>query len=209
VDFNLLASRMSIGLDGVRACLILTSDGLTLGIHPDSQEQHARELWQKLQGLGDAQRGFIDVGEEVWVLAKRGPYAAVLVAGPGVRPGLLLDKLEFLLRAAEEARAREASEMTGAPPARAEATRSPRTPLHREPRQERRPVERQERRPVERESRGQYEPPEEIAAAAGKVVDITGGGEGPVAPGPPPPDDESEVDRVALAREFGRLLEDN
>ncbi|HEX2030791.1 MAG TPA: hypothetical protein VHL78_05245, partial [Actinomycetota bacterium] len=132
MDFSTLAARMSAGLDGVRACLILSSDGLTLGVYPASGEERAREAWDRLQEIGDPQRGFVDIGEEIWVLVRRGPYAGILLTGPGVRPGLVIDKLEFLLRAAEEVRAREAADL-GSPPARPEATRRPRTSLHAEP----------------------------------------------------------------------------
>ena len=37
---------------------------------------------------------------------RRGPYAAFAVAGPGARPGLVIDQMDQVLLAAEEARSR-------------------------------------------------------------------------------------------------------
>lgn len=240
MDFSTLAARMSAGLDGVRACLILSSDGLSLGAYPESGEQRAREVWDHLQEIGDPQRGFVDIGEEIWVLVRRGPYAGVLITAPAVRPGLAIDKLEFLLRAAEEARAREASELSS-PLARPEATRRRRTSLHGDKQSPATPApapaastptpavsaRASAMRPVASEPRPVQ------SGAAKKVVDVTAErGQPADEPAPPavdlgprepaaspkepletptaaatrPSGPDPEVDRVALAREFGRLL---
>jgi hypothetical protein len=239
MDFSLLASRVSLGLDGVRACLLLSSDGLTLGVHPEGEETAVREAWQTLQAAGDPQRGFVQMPDRTLVFARRGNYAALVVASVETRPGLILDKVEFLLRTADESRARESTALS-APAAtpKPEAIRRPRSPLHREPKAEPAPSP----EPVAIRS-------EAVAAAGdraggGAVVDLSAthsqqpspaSPERPPAPavngGPVPapaehtlravgPDEgpaqapqhervvqnEAEVDRVALAREFGRLL---
>jgi hypothetical protein len=131
MDFAALASRMAAGLDGVRACLIVSGDGLSLGAYPEHAEKRAREIWERLSTIGDPQRGFFNIGEELWVVARRGWYAALLVAGPTVKPGVALDRLESYLRIAEEARVRETTEM--AVPTLPGQERRLRTPLHPEP----------------------------------------------------------------------------
>jgi hypothetical protein len=123
---------MAAGLEGVRACLIVSGDGLSLGAYPDHAEPMARSVWERLSAVGDPQRGFFSVGDELWVVARRGWYAALLIAAPTVKPGLVLDRLESYLRTAEESRIREAAELTG-PPGATEPPRRLRTPLHREP----------------------------------------------------------------------------
>ncbi|HYZ10965.1 MAG TPA: hypothetical protein VE962_03630, partial [Actinomycetota bacterium] len=113
---------MAAGLEGVRACLIVSGDGLALGAHPDGGENRAKDVWDRLSAVGDPQRGFFNVGDELWVVARRGWYAALLIASPSVRPGIALDRLESYLKIAEEARVREAADMGtpvgGAEPAR-------------------------------------------------------------------------------------------
>ena len=133
MDFAALASRMAAGLEGVRACLIVSGDGLSLGAYPDKGEPAARGVWERLSAVGDPQRGFMHVGDELWVVARRGWYAALLIASPTVKAGLALDRLESYLRTAEEARIREAAELSGMRPSTAEVSRRLRTPLHREP----------------------------------------------------------------------------
>ena len=126
IDFGALAARLA-DIDGVRACLLMSRDGLTLGVHPAEREESARAVWERMHSIGDPERGFLTVGDELWIVTRRGPYAGIVVAGPSATPGLLLDRLEFSLRAAEELRLREGS-AAAAP--RAEGSRKPRTPLH-------------------------------------------------------------------------------
>jgi hypothetical protein len=133
MDFAALASRMAAGLDGVRACLIVSGDGLSLGASPEHAEPLARSVWERLSAVGDPQRGFMHVGDELWVVARRGWYAALLICSPTVKAGLALDRLESYLRTAEEARVREAAELSGMRPSVPEPSRRLRTPLHREP----------------------------------------------------------------------------
>src|SRR5918996_1326653 len=131
MDFGALASRMSAGLEGVRACLIVSGDGLALGAHPDGAENRAKDVWDRLSAVGDPQRGFFNVGDELWVVARRGWYAALLIASPSVRPGIALDRLESYLKIAEEARVREATEL-GTPGGRSEPARRARPAGRRE-----------------------------------------------------------------------------
>ncbi len=176
MDFNDLAARMSAGVAGVRACLILSRDGLSLGAHPADGEARAREAWDALQRIGDPQRGFVDMGTEIWVVATGGAYGAAMVATPEAKPGLLLDRMEAQLLAAEESRSLDTKE-----PAMAIAQVV------------------------------------DLSAASGQVrsesVQAPAAQPTPPAPTPPaprtaPPAKTGNVDRVALAREFSRLLID-
>lgn len=186
-DFGDLAARMSAGVAGVRACLILSEDGLSLAAHPADGEASAREAWDALQQIGDPQRGFVDMGEEIWVVSTRGAYAAIIVASPDAKPGVLLDRMEAQLLAAEQSRAVDAP----APPSPPEPNGRPRSPLHPEPRQEAQP-----------------EPVRTGAKGSGAVVDLSGTDPAAAPAAPPSRAKSGTVDRVALAREFGRLTDD-
>jgi hypothetical protein len=201
---------MCAGLDGVRACLVLSADGLTLGSYPADGEDLGREVWDRFEQIAAPHRGFLDLGEEVWVIARRGPYTAVLVSAVALRPGLLLDRVEALLRAAEETRVRDAQAAPPSPP------------------EKRRPRPHRERQAGSEEPSGskavgeenghppKYSPPEALQSAASKVVDVASleDGELPAdadtdvdgADEQLPAVDPNDIDRVALAREFGRLI---
>jgi hypothetical protein len=236
MDFFDLAARMSAGLDGVRACLLLSDDGLTLASYPGGQEDRARQVWDRLVQIGDPQRGFLDLGDEVWAVVRRGPYTAVVVSTPTVRAGLLLDRIESHLRVAEEARLRESAARPVA--SKPEVVRRPRTSLHRD---------NGKPEPSEREETSVAEglpqkAPEEIRSL--EVIDLSGaaadaadaaqpevrqaaapeeraGGDDTAAEesltavaeqSAAPPAKEREIDRdidrVALAREFSGLFSD-
>ncbi|MGH2692750.1 MAG: hypothetical protein ACRDHM_09640 [Actinomycetota bacterium] len=193
-EFGDLAARMSAGVAGVRACLILSRDGLSLGAHPADGEARARKAWDALQQIGDPQRGFVDMGDEIWVVSARGAYAAIIVGSPEAKPGVLLDRMEAELAAVDLARAAEDS------PAGPADTRSrPRSPLHPEPRLE------VKAKPV----------PVSAGSASRPVVDLLAA-EPKKHPDPPKRPAKPNrrggkpggVDRVALAREFGRLMDD-
>lgn len=211
-DFNALAARLGAGIADARSCLILSSDGLVLGAHPESAEADARPARIKLASMGEPERGFLQFGTEVWCYVRRGPYAALAVTGTSVRPGLVMDQMEQVLLAAEESRARrDGVELEATPPA---PSSPPRTALHREP------------TPVD-------EPPPLIAAEtrpAANVAASDAGGPPAALPEMPPtvpepagqqaetpargdpwkPRTEGEVvDRFSLAREFSRLLQDD
>jgi hypothetical protein len=195
-EFGDLAARMSAGVAGVRACLILNRDGLSLGAHPADGEARARKAWDALQQLGDPKRGFVDMGEEIWVVSARGAYAAIVVGSPEAKPGVLMDRMEAELAAADVARAAE-EDSSGRPP---QPKSRPRSPLHPKPRVEVKPE------PVKAHA----------ATGPGKIVDLSATESSPSeAPPPPPPakprrrgGKPGDVDRVALAREFGRLMDD-
>ena len=195
-EFGDLAARMSAGVAGVRACLILNRDGLSLGAHPADGEARARKAWDMLQRLGDPKRGFVDMGEEIWVVSARGAYAAIVVGSPEAKPGVLLDRMEAELAAADVARAADGDSSGRRPQPKSR----PRSPLHPEPRLEAKPE------PVKAHA----------AAGPGKIVDLSAtetqppAGEAPPPPAPKPRrrGKAGGVDRVALAREFGRLMDD-
>jgi hypothetical protein len=202
---------MCAGLDGVRACLVLSADGLTLGSYPADGEALGREVWDRFEQVAAPQRGFLDLGEEVWVIARRGPYTAVLVSAVALRPGLLLDRVEALLRAAEETRMPDPQPGPPSPP----EMRRPR------PHRERQSSPEEPSRKAGGGENGQveapkYSPPEALRSAAGKVVDVASLEEGELpadadtdmdgADEQLPAVDPNDIDRVALAREFGRLI---
>jgi hypothetical protein len=130
------------------------------------------------------------------------------VSAVALRPGLLLDRVEALLRAAEETRVREPEG-----PAKPEMRRPrPHRGRH-EPEPKPEPPAPRPRRPAENgQPRPRYSPPEELTSAASKVVDVAKLEEEPVPEEELVPDrplkevDPDRIDRVALAREFGRLI---
>ena len=128
IDFTGLAARAVAGLHEVRACLLASRDGLTLAALPEGGEDLARRALDRLETVGRPERGFLVIGDEVWVVSRRGPYLGIVVAAATAKAGLLLDRLESTLRAAEEARLHAGS----AGPGRPEIPRRPRTPLHRD-----------------------------------------------------------------------------
>jgi hypothetical protein len=221
-DFNALAVALGAGIADVRACLILSGDGLVLGAHPATAEVDARPARIKLAAIGEPERGFLQFGTEVWCYVRRGPYAALAVSGTGVRPGLVMDQMEQVLLAAEESRAhREALRVDApAPPA---PSSKPRTPLHPEPKQIEEPV------------LVHPDPwPAAEASTAAAFADLlaapqvvqpdpappsddapppSSGFDAPLPtarkPEPPEPEEPGEVDRFSLAREFSRLLQDD
>jgi hypothetical protein len=131
VDFAALAQAVLGGLAEVRVCLIVSRDGLVLGAQPPNKESRALDIWGRMTGLGDVERGFAVVGDELWSFCRRGPYSALAIADPTARPGVILDRLERTLVIAEDDRVRsdalrQAAETDSAHPRRL------RTPLHRE-----------------------------------------------------------------------------
>jgi hypothetical protein len=126
-DYSSLAHRIAGGLADVRGCLILSRDGLILGSYPE-EESAVKPSWLRFATLGEPERSFVEFAGEVWAYLRRGPYAAFAVAGVGVRPGLLLDQLEQVLMAAEEARTRR--DTLKVPESSAPLSGKPRTSLH-------------------------------------------------------------------------------
>lgn len=223
-DFSALAETLAAGVGDARGSLILSRDGLVLGAHPLEAEALVKPAWLRLASLGEPERGFLQFGTEVWSYVRRGAYAAFVVTGTGVRPGLVIDQIEQALLAAEEARARrEGLHAPEAPPTPATAPLSkPRTPLH------------PDTRPADEPVVIRAEPAPDPAASAPPAV--------PAAPPPAPvtaqttepepveqtglpapePDEagagvwasddekgDEEVDRFSLAREFSQLLQED
>ena len=119
-------SASSCTMDDVRGCLVLSRDGLVLGAYPEEDEQAFKPAWLKFVHVGEARRGFVEFSDQLWAYVHRGPYAAFVVSGTGVRPGVMLDQLEQAVLAAEETRAKKeetlkvpdaASALPPAPPA--------------------------------------------------------------------------------------------
>ncbi len=180
VDFAALAGSVG-ALPGVRVCVVLSREGLALASSPEADELGAMSAWGRLGSLGEVEKGFVSMSGEMWVFCRRGPFAALAVADPSARPGVILTQLEQALLAADEDRTRTREEMRSAgsrPAAQPESQQAPRfrAPLHRAP------------------------------ATAGPDA----GGEAPATPAPrgksaEGKSDEEWVDVVELSREFGGL----
>jgi hypothetical protein len=129
-EFSALAARVAASVGDLRGVLILSRDGLVLGAFPEGDEAALKPAWLRFAALGEPDKGFAEFADELWAYVRRGPYASFAVAGPKVRPGLLMDQLEQMLMAAEEVRARrEALRLPDAAPA---PSGKPRTSLHSE-----------------------------------------------------------------------------
>ncbi|HET9310995.1 MAG TPA: hypothetical protein VFP41_07210 [Actinomycetota bacterium] len=226
-DYSALAQRISVGVPGVSGSLVLSRDGLVLGAHPDEVESHAKQAWLRFISLGEPDRSFVEFPDQVWAYVKRGPYAAFAIAEPGVRPGVLVDRLEQVLLSAEDGRSRR--DPLRVPDQAAAPSGKPRTSLH---------------------PQSETPAPSEIAAIAAEAIrpaperSSSVGAGSVVAPTPverPTPDplpgaapeaptedsqvppesparrsrgdsgtgfdDDAEVDRVLLAKEFSGLLQ--
>jgi hypothetical protein len=218
-----LASSLAAGVSDVRGCLILSRDGLVLDSHPESGEVEARHAWMRLGAIGDPERGFAQFGAETWCFVRRGPYAAFAIVGPGARPGLVIDQMEQVLLAAEQARGKHQGmrEQAQAGPA---PTTKPRTPLHPESRPGDEPVviSRQAPTPlsVKTGSAAQAGALEGQEGIDGSTVPASS--TEPTEPSGPPTrgsdgvdgpaggdQEHPDVDRFSLAREFGQLLQDD
>ncbi|MEZ0233454.1 MAG: hypothetical protein ACAH81_00720 [Actinomycetota bacterium] len=105
-DYSALAQRISVSVSGVSGALILSRDGLVLGASPNEDESLAKAAWLKFTTLGEPDRSFVEFPDQVWAYVKRGPYAAFATAEAGTRPGVLVDQMEQVLLIAEEGRAR-------------------------------------------------------------------------------------------------------
>jgi hypothetical protein len=219
-DFSDLAARIGTSVGELRGCLILSRDGLVLGSYPED-DTSTKPAWIRFATMGDPEKAFIEYPDELWAYVRRGPFAAFAVAGINVRPGLLLEQLEQAILVAEGARSKRESLRI---PDVAEAPKSkPRTSLHPEPRHAQAPPE----EPVVVTA--------EVAAAGETSAATVGGGSGSAAtpdaaapdaadetPGHETPDEsepagpekpaiqeeDGEVDRVLLAQEFSRLLQE-
>ena len=185
-DFNVLAAALGADVDGVRASLILSRDGLVVGAHPHDGEALAKPIWTRFANLGDPERGFLQFGTSTWCFVRRGPYAAFVVASSVVRPGLVMDQMERVLVAAEDLRADRGSLNADAPEAAAASAGSlPEGAAEGE---------------ATTESGPGVPGPERGGSAARRRIAPSMWATDP---------DGDDVDRYSLAREFGRLLQDD
>src|SRR5437867_4467146 len=128
-EYAALAQRVVLTMDDVRGCLVLSRDGMILGAYPEEDEQSFKPSWLTFAHVGEARRGFVEFSDQMWAYVHRGPYAAFVIAGTGVRPGVLLDQLEQAVLTAEESRAKK-SETLKVPDASSAPSGRPRTSLH-------------------------------------------------------------------------------
>ena len=128
-EYAALAQRVVLTMDDVRGCLVLSRDGMILGAYPEEDEHAFKPAWLTFAHVGEARRGFVEFSDQMWAYVHRGPYAAFVIAGTGVRPGVLLDQLEQAVLAAEESRARK-GETLKVPDASGAPSGRPRTSLH-------------------------------------------------------------------------------
>jgi hypothetical protein len=186
-DYTALASRVAARAE-VLGCLILSRDGLVLGAFPPHGEGDITPAWLRFSGVGEPQRGFITFRDELWAYAAHGDYAAFAVALSTARAGIILDLLEQALMEADQARGRH------------DAVRPPETVNLTAPPEQPAPP------PSAVPSyQGVSEAAPEAAAVPAGVGASQEGAESASSRGQNPED----VDRVALAREFAQLLQEN
>jgi hypothetical protein len=214
-DFAALASRIAVSFNDLRGVLIVSRDGLVLGAFPPDAEQEMKPAWLRFATLGDSDKGFLEFSDELWVYVRRGPYGAFALGGTSIRPGLVIDQLEQALLQAEEARAKkDALKIPEAPSA---PSGKPRTSLHKEPKA---PVEHPvaaEAKQAAAEAPGpgpeapQTAPPPSSSAPAAEAPAPEAEPSAPAQADPAPTqpsEEDGEVDRVLLAQEFSRLLQE-
>jgi hypothetical protein len=129
-EFAALAQRVVLTMDDVRGCLVLSRDGLVLGAFPEEQEAELKPAWLRFVHVGEARKGFVEFSDQLWAFVHRGPYAAFVVTGTSVRPGVMLDQLEQAVIAAEETRAKQKEVTLKVPDAAGAPSGRPRTSLH-------------------------------------------------------------------------------
>ena len=207
-DYAALAQRVTASGRGIRGCLILSRDGDVLGADPEGDlEQQVKAAWIRFAAVGEPDRSYVEFPDQTWAYARRGGYAAFAVAGAEVRPGVVVDLLDQMLLAGEVERIHERPAMR-LPEAPVAPSGKPRTILHR----------------PERAPAAQPEPTSELRVED----DAPEVGYAPVPVGPeerPPegqdegtpevprpveesdPEEEVEVDRILLAKEFAGLLQ--
>ena len=207
-DYSSLAQRVSLSAPGVRGCLLLSRDGLVLGAHPEGDgEAHVKEAWVRFAAVGEPERSYLEYPDQVWAFVRRGGYAAFAVAEVGVRPGVLVDLLDQALMAGEQERSRE-RETLRLPEAPQAPSGKPRTNLHKterppEPEPVAVPAE-----PVEQEAASEdpaaHAEPDDAQRADDRHRDGKRDGK---KRGRADRNDETEVDRILLAKEFAGLLQ--
>ena len=236
-EFSALAARVAASVVELRGCLILSRDGLVLGAFPEGDEGPVKSAWLRFAVVGEPEKGFVEFGDEIWTYVRRGPYAAFAVSGLGVRPGLLIDQLDQMLYTAEEVRARrEALRVPEVPPAPSGKPRTslhpearPSVPTPAQVTPPARATPEAAPRPAERIPEARVAPetpapsPTPSPAPAPSPVAPPSVPPEPAPPrpasadprpaerpstGPVEKEEETEVDRVALAQELSKLLQE-
>jgi hypothetical protein len=232
-DYAALALRVSASMPGIRGCLLLSRDGMLLGAHPEGDaESYAKSAWIRFAALGDAERSYVEFPDQTWAFVRRGGYGAFAIADAGVRPGVLVDLLEQALLAGEVERVHDRETMR-LPEAPFAPSGKPRTSLHKP---ERAPAPTPERvaaeaepepqeiaeRTVDQEPEAAWEAdaeitihdepspqPEPEARSEPEPEEEPEPAPAPAEPSEerPAPEEESEVDRILLAKEFAGLLQ--
>lgn len=218
-DYSAIAQRISASVNGIRGCLMLSRDGMVLGAHPEGEvESRLKSAWVRFAAVGEASRSYVEFPDQTWAFVRRGGYGAFAVADAGVRPGILVDLLEQALMSGEQDRARE-RESLRPPEALAAPSGKPRTIMHKPERAPEPTPEEPVRAEVmlpESEEVGAPEPAPS-GAGAGPAAAASDDTVRPAADAEPEPsssqaaptapEDEPEVDRILLAKEFAGLLQ--
>jgi hypothetical protein len=230
-DYAALAHRVASAVSGIRGCVLLSRDGMVLGAHPEGgAEATVRTAWLRVAAVGEPDRCSIEFPDQTWAFVRRGSYAAFVVADVGVRPGILLDLLEQALMAGETERAhdRDAMRLPEAPIA---PSGKPRTSLHKPDRApsaappqpiaatqlwlpETATVEAAAEDGPSEDVPSDVVPESDADVVPEAALDVEGDSVAEAAPAADAersprsdPDDESEVDRILLAKEFAGLLQ--
>jgi hypothetical protein len=219
-DFSAFAARIVADFNGVRGCMITSRDGLPLGAHPGDAEEALRPSWLRFSALGEVEKGFLQFAGELWAFVMRGPYCAFAVANTTVRAGLLLESMDQVLLSAVEARNRPDTRIPDSP----SIPSGPRTPLHPEvktPAPQPQPVTQEASPPAHAAASVPAAPavdpsvaqaPPQAAQQSPQPDQVRPQESNPVPQQPGPARDDPEagdVDRVVLAAEFARLLEES
>lgn len=228
-DYSALAQRVSMSIDGVRGCLMLSRDGMVLGAHPEGEaETLIRSSWVRFAAVGDPERSYVEYPDQVWAFVRRGSYAAFAVADAGVRPGVLVDLLDQALMVGEQDRARDRETMR-VPEAPAAPSGKPRISMHKQDRSVTpAPVPSDVTSQAAESADPEEAPAEPAVSAEAEPAPADPGAEAGSEPSVPKEEDparaqgedreekpkraerkedESEVDRILLAKEFAGLLQ--
>ena len=201
-----LAQRVVLTMGDVHGCLVLSRDGLILAAFPEETEEALlKPAWLRFVTLGEVRRSFVEFGDQIWGFVHRGPYAAFVVAGVGVRPGIVLDQLEQVLLSAEDGRTKR--DTLKLPDAAAAPSGKPRTSLH-PPVDKQAPAEIGAAVPVEpfaETAAPSVEPFPGSEAVAPPLEEATVPAEG-LTPGEPEPAPATEAGASGLKREPERLM---
>ena len=96
-DLDTMAARLVDDVGDVRSCVILTSEGTVLSAAPIGAGPRSTGIVERFKTLGDVKRGFLAMGDELYVMLVHGGRTGLLVAETTAAPGLLLEQLELLL----------------------------------------------------------------------------------------------------------------